>query len=206
MPRSIRGSGSTARSWARRAVDEEQVRGPALGPDRRGVPRLLRHHLERHHARVRARAGHALLDPVVPIGEGRHLGQVRDAEDLPSPRDVRQHPPHRLRHGAADPRVHLVEHVRGDGVLPSQGSLHGEEEARQLTPRGDPRERARRLAGVRRDEELRALGACPTECSSLTSLRQPCRFSPRSTIPAPPVSATTAHRWLRRTWPVPWLC
>ena len=57
MPRSILGCGSIGRSSAWRADDDQKrfrrlAGRPSLGPDRRGLPRLLRRHLERHHARA----------------------------------------------------------------------------------------------------------------------------------------------------------
>ena len=48
--------GSIGRRSARQAADDQSndrlAGGPAVGPDRRGLPRLVRRHLERHHPRA----------------------------------------------------------------------------------------------------------------------------------------------------------
>src|SRR5438093_2180624 len=77
-----------------------------------------------------------------------------DAEDLPRPAELRELAADGFGHGAADSGVDLVEDQRRAALLCGGQGLEGEHDPRQLAARGDPGERARLLAGVRREEEL----------------------------------------------------
>ena len=105
----------------------------------------------------------ALGDPVVGVGVGGDLGQVRDAQDLVASGEGPQAAPDRVRAAPADPRVDLVEDEDGRLVGLGQDALDRQRDARQLAARRDPRERPGRLARVRGEAVDDLVGAARVE-------------------------------------------
>ena len=90
-------------------------------------------------------------DPIMRVGVGRDLRQVRDAQHLMTARQAPQRSPDRLGAAPADPRVDLVEDERGGRVGFGEDALDRQGDPGQFAARGDLRQRSRRLAGVRRE-------------------------------------------------------
>ena len=112
---------------------------------------------------VASPASLALLDHEMRVGERRDRREVRDAQHLPVTRDVGDRAADPLRDRAADAGVDLVEDVETGGTAVGEHALQREQRARELAARGDPPERARVDARVRRDQELDAIDAVATE-------------------------------------------
>ena len=100
-----------------------------------------------------------LLHPEVPLRAGGDLGQVGDAHDLVMRGELREAPADPIGHPPADPGVDLVEDEDHPRVGLAHGLLDGEKGPRELAPGGDLAQRARRLAGVGREAELRPLAS-----------------------------------------------
>ena len=92
-------------------------------------------------------------------GLGRHLRQVRDAQRLAGVAQPAQLAADDFGHAAADAGIDLVEDQRGHTGTAGRDHLDGQADARQLTARGHPIERACTLAGVGGDQELDVIGA-----------------------------------------------
>src|SRR3954454_15708476 len=112
--------------------------------------------------RVRRIAGH-LLDPEVPVGDGRDLRQVRDRDHLRPLGKPLEDPADRVCRLAADTRVDLVEDERlaaGD---------HGDRQGdpRELAAGGGLRDGREREARVWPDEEDRLVGTRGAEVAFL---------------------------------------
>ena len=113
--------------------------------------------LQRPHVAAHLAGDLGLAHLPLPVGRRRHLRQMGDAHDLMAAPKLLQHPAHDLRHPAADPGVHFVEHQRrhlrdlgGDG-------LDRQAEPRQLTAGGDLGQRPDRRTRVRGGQELDSL-------------------------------------------------
>ena len=89
-----------------------------------------------------ARRALRLLDQEVPVGGGRDLRQVRDAEHLRGRGELAQLVGQHARGAAADARVDLVEDEHLGGAAVARREAHGERDARELAARGDAAERA----------------------------------------------------------------
>src|SRR5881409_2020710 len=109
----------------------------------------------------------ALSDRDVMLGEGRDQRQVRDAEHLPRPAELRELAADALGHGPADPGVDLVEDERCAALLGGGQGLQGEHDPRELAARGDAGERPRLLAWIGREEELDLVPALRAKGPSL---------------------------------------
>ena len=111
-----------------------------------------------------------LLDAQMAVGIGRDLRQMRDAYDLVVARQAPQHPTDWIRRAPTDARIHLVEDERGRVVGACQHRLERQRDARHLAARGDAGQRARRLAGIGREQERDGVrrrlssSACSTTC------------------------------------------
>src|SRR5439155_10412852 len=133
-------------------------------------PGQLRHALGRRERPGRGRGPsrvYALRDRDVMLGARRDQRQMRDAEHLPRPAELRELAADGLGHGAADPGVDLVEDERRAALLGGGQGLQGEHDPRQLAARGDAGERARLLTGVRREEELDLVPALRAESAPI---------------------------------------
>jgi len=111
--------------------------------------------------------GDAALRPLrhneVVIGEHGDLGEVRDHERLAPAAPPAGHAGQRFTHPsaylAADPLVDLVEDQRGHRIVLRQDHLERQHQARQLTTRGDLRERAGLHPHIELDFEGHVFGA-----------------------------------------------
>ena len=86
----------------------------------------------------------------VPVRPGGDLRQVGDHQHLVPLRHLRQRAAHLRADLAADALVHLVEHQRGDRVVPGEHHLEREHQARELATGRHPGERL----GLEPDVEL----------------------------------------------------
>ena len=103
---------------------------------------------------MRRVAGH-LLDPEVPVGDARDLGQVRDRDHLRALREPLQGLRDRVRGLAADAGVDLVE----DHRLPAGDRGDRERDARELAAGGGLGDRAERQARRSAGQEHRLVRA-----------------------------------------------
>ena len=159
---------------ARRRRRPASRRSPRSAPSRRAAA-----------TRVRVRPPPDLLrDEEVPLPGGRDLRQVGHDEDLLAAREGPELPSHRLGRRARDAGVHLVEDEgphrtaapRPAAAEPDlflrQRRREGELDARELAPRGDLRERPRRLARVRGEREGDDVDAVGRTGHALASRRE----------------------------------
>ena len=114
---------------------------------------------ERHHGDRGAAAAQRLLDPPMVVGARRDLGGMGHHQHLGGGRDPREALADRIRGGAADAAVDLVEHQARRRALLGEHDLERQHQPRELAARGDARERPGLLAGVGRDLEGDPLGA-----------------------------------------------
>ena len=112
-----------------------------------------------------------LVDHEVSVRQRRDLREVRDADHLTMPRDVRDGPPDHFGHGPADARIDFVEHVRADGALVRQHPLEREQGPRELAAAGDLAKRPGLFAGVGRDQKLDAIDPGTREASPVDEQR-----------------------------------
>ena len=89
------------------------------------------------HARSRAPALLLLLDAEVGLGEGRDLGQVRDAQHLMVTGELGELPAHAVRRPTPDGCIYFVEDQHHPRIGLAQALLQGQEQARELSPRGN---------------------------------------------------------------------
>jgi hypothetical protein len=89
----------------------------------------------------------------VLIGVRGDLRQVRHADDLMVAADVPQEPPDRVGRAPADSGVDLIEDQRRRVVGAGKHGFQGKRDARHLPAGRDARQRPRRLAWIRREQE-----------------------------------------------------
>ncbi|MEY5010483.1 MAG: hypothetical protein RLZZ253_1622 [Verrucomicrobiota bacterium] len=95
-------------------------------------------------------------------GEGRDLGEVADAEDLMSGRDLPHFGANGLSDFATDVGIDFVENEEGDGVLGGERGFDGEHDPGDFAAGGDGAQRFCGFAGVGGEEEIhgfKAVGA-----------------------------------------------
>ena len=126
------------------------------------------------------------------VGEGGDLREVRHAQHLVLPAQRRQRAPDRGPGLAADPRVDLVED-EGRRRL-RQHDAQREHRPRELAAGRGLRERARRLAGVGREQEGHVVGAVVAMAAASPVAVAPDDVS-TSIVNRPPGSASS-RRWL----------
>ena len=116
------------------------------------------------------------------VGAGRHLGQVGDGQHLPVAAELAHQAPDRLRDGAADAGVDLVEDQRLRRTQLAGGDGDGQRHARQFAARGDLGDRPWRAAGMAGDQEAdvfqaglhRLVGGCNCTSKRPPSMPRPC--------------------------------
>src|SRR6266498_1276449 len=142
-------------------VRDAQIRVGQAGEHPGQLPRSLGvlHHT--YPARGDRAAG-VLGDDQVPVGECRHLGQMRHHQYLMGASQPGQPAPDLHRRLSADTRVHLVEDQRGRATGTGEHHLDREHHPGQLTARGALLQRQRRCPRVRRQLELDVVGAVGT--------------------------------------------
>ena len=88
---------------------------------------------QRFHPGCHRAARRLLHHAEVAVGEGRHLREVRDADDLRGGGEALRRAPTRSATWPADPRVDLVEHERPPGP-PREAALRSESITRDSSP------------------------------------------------------------------------
>ena len=100
-----------------------------------------------------------LLDPPVMVGARRDLRRMGHDQHLDGLAEPREALADRIRGGAADAAVDLVEHQARRRADLGQHDLERQHQAGELAAGGDLAERPRLLAGIGRDLERDPLGA-----------------------------------------------
>src|ERR1700733_13181299 len=121
---------------------------------------LARERLDR---RARDLAVGELGDTEVCVGVRGRLCEMRNAQNLSMRAERTQLPSDDLRHGAADPRVDLVEYAAKRVGIGRRGDLYGEADARQLPARGHLGEAFERLTRIGTHQKLDAVPAMRAE-------------------------------------------
>lgn len=116
---------------------------------------LLR--LQRADCRPRPARAHGLRHAHVMMRTGGDRREMGHTQHLPPLCNGDELLGNRARRAPTDTRVDLVEHHRRDAVRGGKDHLEPEHRPRQLTAGRDPRQRARVLAGVRRQAEFHTL-------------------------------------------------
>ena len=110
--------------------------------------------VQRLQSGLRPAADTALRDPHLSVGLRRHLRQVRHAQHLARRGQHAQLPTDHLGNGPTHAGIHLVEDQAGQVGRVQRRDLQCEADPRQFAAGGGFRQRTRRLAGVRADQEL----------------------------------------------------